>query len=70
MLRRAGSTRVLGEAARGVSARGGGERGDGRGWPAINETDCRNDRTLGRDTEDKYMPRVLWKLLRAQRGVI
>ena len=32
------------------------------GMAAINETDCRNDRTLGRDTVDKYMPGVLWKL--------
>lgn len=42
----------------------------GGGMAAINETDCRNDRTLGRDTVDKYMPGVLWKLLGAQRGVI
>lgn len=42
----------------------------GGGMVAINETDCRNDRTLGRDTVDKYMPGVLWKLLGAQRGVI
>lgn len=45
-------------------------RDEGEGVAAINETDCRNDRTLGRDTVDKYMPGVLWKLLGAQRGVI
>lgn len=50
----------------------GRDEGGGRGVgvAAINETDCWNDRTLGRDTVDKYMPGVLWKLLGAQRGVI
>lgn len=53
---------------------GGGARGarilSMEGVGAINETDCRNDRTLGRDSVDKYMPGVLWKLLAAQRRVI
>lgn len=50
---------------------GGGARacedpcGGGGRVAAINETDCRNDRTLGRDSVDKYMPGVLWKLLLA-----
>lgn len=61
MFRRGGSEFRIGGGARVCEDPCGG----GGRVAAINETDCRNDRTLGRDSVDKYMPGVLWKLLLA-----